>query len=169
MLGTPCTAMPCRSACEDLVFGLQVLQDYAQYGDAMVGRYGIRPDGTPSPNVRTLVKPLLNLFHGERGCKRWKQAVDSELRTATSVSGLLEVSRQPPLQLLAQPVHRVEAKSLICLNLATITTTMQAERKVSCAALRMFLAVKCNLWLLCDCRQPCSTFLMRCWTLAPSN
>ena len=80
----------------------------------MVGRYGIRPDGTPSPNVRTLVKPLLNLFHGERGCKRWKQAVDTELRTAVSVSGLLEVSRQPPLQLWAQLIHGVKAKSLTC-------------------------------------------------------
>lgn len=92
------------------MFGLQVLQDYAQYGDAMVGRYGIRPDGTPSPNVRTLVKPLLNLFHGERGCKRWKQAVDSELRTAVSVSGLLEVSRQPSLRPQGL-IHRVSARS----------------------------------------------------------
>ena len=108
--------MPCRSACQHPFLGLQVLQDYAQYGDAMVGRYGIRPDGTPSPNVRTLVKPLLNLFHGERGCKRWKQAVDSELRTAVSVSGLLEVSRQPPLQLCTQLIYRVSAMSLTCLG-----------------------------------------------------
>ena len=30
--------------------------------------------------MRTLAKPLLNLFHGERGCKRWKQAMDAALR-----------------------------------------------------------------------------------------
>ena len=70
---------------------LQVLEDYALYGDAMLGRFGARTDGTPSPNVRTLVKPLLNLFHGERGCKRWKQAVDAELKSAVTVSGLLQV------------------------------------------------------------------------------
>ena len=114
MLGTAWMAMSRSSACKDRLFGLQVLQDYAQYGDAMVGRYGIRPDGTPSPNVRTLVKPLLNLFHGERGCKRWKQAVDSELRTAVSVSELLEVSRQLPLQHRIQTICRVSAMSLTC-------------------------------------------------------
>lgn len=70
---------------------MQVLWEYAKYGDAMIGRWHIKPDGHKSPSVRAVFKPLLNMFHSERGSKRWKQAVDASFKTATSVSGLLKV------------------------------------------------------------------------------
>lgn len=68
----------------------QVFEEYAKYGDAMVGKWFTKGNGQKNPNVRTVFKPLLNLFHGERGSKRWKQAVDTKFKTATTVSGLLQ-------------------------------------------------------------------------------
>ena len=55
----------------------------------MIGKWLIRDNGQKNPNVRTVFKPLLNMFHGARGSKRWKQAVDAKFKTATSVSELL--------------------------------------------------------------------------------
>jgi len=86
---------------------LQVFEKYAKYGDAMIGKWLVRDNGQKSPNVRTVFKPLLNMFHGERGSKKWKQAVDTKFKTATSVSELLrdtlhcfpdEVLDAPPKQ-----------------------------------------------------------------------
>jgi hypothetical protein len=42
----------------------------------MVGRWYVSEDGHASPSVRTLLRPLLNIFHGERNGKRWKTEVD---------------------------------------------------------------------------------------------
>lgn len=58
---------------------VQVLRDYCTYADAMVGRWNVKDDGHKQPNVRALVKPILNLFHGERGNKRWKAEIDKVL------------------------------------------------------------------------------------------
>jgi tRNA-dihydrouridine synthase A len=53
----------------------QILESYQVYGDSIMGQYG------PSrPNVRQLVKPLLNLFHSEPGNGLWKRKADSTLR-----------------------------------------------------------------------------------------
>ena len=70
----------------------QVLEDYATYGDSVLGKWFVRPNGQKNPNVRTVFKPLLNMFHGERGSKRWKQVVDAKFKTATSISGLIKVT-----------------------------------------------------------------------------
>lgn len=40
----------------------------------------MKPDGHRSPSVRCVFKPLLNLFHGAPGSKRWKNAVDALLK-----------------------------------------------------------------------------------------
>ncbi len=48
----------------------QVLRDYAAYAAAMQGRWEVKPDGHQEPNVRALMKPILNLFHGEKGTKK---------------------------------------------------------------------------------------------------
>jgi hypothetical protein len=58
-----------------------------------VCRWRTRDDGSHDPNIRTIIKPLLNLFHGERGGKRWKNAVDIALRTLhpKTVTELIEV------------------------------------------------------------------------------
>ncbi len=63
----------------------QVLRDYAAYGDAVLGRFtdGKERDdgkeGTRHPNVRAVMKPLLGLFHGARGGKRFRTRIDSWL------------------------------------------------------------------------------------------
>lgn len=56
-----------------------MIQDYCSYADSMIGRWNVKDDGYKSPNVRTLVKPLLNLFHGDRNSKRWKAEIDRTL------------------------------------------------------------------------------------------
>lgn len=71
---------------------MQVFEEYAKYGDAVIGKWFVRESGQKNPSVRTVFKPLLNMFHGERGSKKWKQAVDSKFKTATTISGLLKVS-----------------------------------------------------------------------------
>ena len=73
----------------------QVLEDYATYGDSVLGKWFVRPKGQKNPNVRTVFKPLLNMFHGERGSKRWKQVVDAKFKTAVSISGLIKVHNHP--------------------------------------------------------------------------
>ncbi|KAL4450138.1 hypothetical protein ABPG77_010807 [Micractinium sp. CCAP 211/92] len=70
----------------------QVLADYAAWADTMIGRWRVAEDGYKSPNVRTLVKPLLGMFHGEPRGKKWRAAVDTALKTATSVSQVLEMT-----------------------------------------------------------------------------
>jgi hypothetical protein len=45
---------------------VQVLQDYVQFADAQLGRWHVRPDGSPVPGVRALTAPLLQLFYGEQ-------------------------------------------------------------------------------------------------------
>jgi hypothetical protein len=44
------------------------------------GRWQVKADGHQDPNIRLLVKPLLNLFHGDKGGRRWKNAVDGALK-----------------------------------------------------------------------------------------
>jgi hypothetical protein len=58
----------------------QVLAAYADYADAVLGRFGAKKDGSPDPGVKCLLKPLANLFHGEPGNKRWKNALDAAAR-----------------------------------------------------------------------------------------
>lgn len=68
----------------------QVLAQYAQYADKAVGQFGTKPDGTPAPGVRVVLKPLLALFHGEKGCKLWKRALDAGMKTPASASQLIK-------------------------------------------------------------------------------
>ncbi|PSC72239.1 tRNA-dihydrouridine synthase A [Micractinium conductrix] len=70
----------------------QVLADYAAWADGMIGHWRVEADGFKSPNVRTLVKPLLGMFHGEPRAKKWRAAVDTALKTAESVSEVLEMT-----------------------------------------------------------------------------
>lgn len=63
----------------------QILENYQAYGDSIIDQYG------PSrPNVRQLVKPLLNLFHSEPGNSLWKRKADSALRHCKTVKTFLE-------------------------------------------------------------------------------
>jgi hypothetical protein len=65
--------------CSQYMLCLQVIEDYCKYADNMIGRWYVKEDGYANPSTRVLLKPLLNLFHGERKGKRWKTAVDQYL------------------------------------------------------------------------------------------
>ncbi|CAI5514878.1 unnamed protein product, partial [Closterium sp. Naga37s-1] len=55
----------------------QLLHLYAQYADSALNQFG-----PGRPNVRTLVKPLLGLFHCEAGAGKWRRLIDTEIRQA---------------------------------------------------------------------------------------
>lgn len=74
-------------------FALQVLGRYGEYGDAILGRFGVKDDGHKIPNVRAVVKPLIGLFYGEAGGKRWRNALDQMLlKKPATVSEVIQVS-----------------------------------------------------------------------------
>ncbi|CAI5483351.1 unnamed protein product [Closterium sp. Yama58-4] len=76
----------------------QLLHLYAQYADSAVNQFG-----PGRPNVRTLVKPLLGLFHCEAGAGKWRRLIDTEIRQAKTVEQLLS------LTLHAFPQHVLDA------------------------------------------------------------
>ncbi|XP_021739283.1 uncharacterized protein LOC110705687 isoform X1 [Chenopodium quinoa] len=63
----------------------QVLKEYQEYADSALGKHG-----NNRPNVRDLVKPLLNLFHSEPRNAVWKRNVDAAFFHCTTVKQLLE-------------------------------------------------------------------------------
>ncbi|KAF3328464.1 tRNA-dihydrouridine(47) synthase [Carex littledalei] len=63
----------------------QVLEKYQIYADSVVGK-----DAPNRPNVRQLVKPLLNMFHSEPGNGLWKRKADAALRHCKTVKSFLE-------------------------------------------------------------------------------
>ncbi|KAJ4971793.1 hypothetical protein NE237_004892 [Protea cynaroides] len=63
----------------------QVLEQFQAYGDSVLGKYG--PN---KPNVRQVVKPLLNLFHSEPGNGLWKRKADAVLPHCKTVKSFLE-------------------------------------------------------------------------------
>eukprot|EP00899_Mesostigma_viride_P028268 jgi/Mesvir1/8626/Mv13048-RA.1 len=82
--------------CDRLLYGepnpassrRQVVEEYCEYGDATVGRYG-----QFRPTVRALAKPLLGLFHGKAGARMWKREMDKVLRDAETVTEVWERTR----------------------------------------------------------------------------
>ena len=71
---------------------LQVLARYGDYGDAILGRFGVKEDGSKIPNVRAVIKPLIGLFYGEAGGRRWRNAIDQALlRKPATVSEVIHV------------------------------------------------------------------------------
>ncbi len=60
-------------------FPLQVLARYGEYGDGILGRFRVKDDGHKIPNVRAVIKPLIGLFYGEPGGRRWRNAIDRVL------------------------------------------------------------------------------------------
>ena len=74
---------PCKSRRE-------LLYKYAAYADSVIGKWQVKEDGYKSPNVRVLTKPLFGLFAGEPRGKKWRAAVDTALKTATTVTEILD-------------------------------------------------------------------------------
>lgn len=86
----------------------EVLLTYAKYADNMIGRWHVKEDGHRVPSVRTMTKPLLGMFHQVPRGRKWRAAVDAALKTAGSVSEVLdktlhvllpETLDQPPMEL----------------------------------------------------------------------
>ena len=78
---------------------MQVLARFAEYGDAVVGRFGssVSNGGAVYPGVRAVVKPLLGLFPNAPGGKRWRHVLDQELlKKPASVSEVLRCVRAVP-------------------------------------------------------------------------
>ncbi|GJP42845.1 hypothetical protein CLOM_g2373 [Closterium sp. NIES-68] len=75
-----------------------LLHLYAQYSDSAINQFG-----PGRPNVRTLVKPLLGLFHCEPGAGKWRRLIDTEIRQAKTIDHLLS------LTLHAFPPHVLDA------------------------------------------------------------
>ncbi|CAM6090776.1 unnamed protein product [Calypogeia fissa] len=65
----------------------QIVEKYAAYADARCGKYGPK-----RPNIRTLMKPLLHLFHAEQGASTWRRAVDEALsvKKLMTIKSILE-------------------------------------------------------------------------------
>ncbi|XP_010695132.2 uncharacterized protein LOC104907829 isoform X1 [Beta vulgaris subsp. vulgaris] len=63
----------------------QVLHKYQEYADSVLGK-----QGNNRPNIRDLVKPLLNLFHSEPRNAVWKRNVDAAFFRCTTVKQLLD-------------------------------------------------------------------------------
>ncbi|GJP73996.1 hypothetical protein CLOP_g4649 [Closterium sp. NIES-67] len=76
----------------------ELLHLYAQYSDSAINQFG-----PGRPNVRTLVKPLLGLFHCEPGAGKWRRLIDTEIRQAKTIDHLLS------LTLHAFPPHVLDA------------------------------------------------------------
>jgi tRNA-dihydrouridine synthase A len=73
---------------------LQVIERYCKYADGMVGRWFVNGNGYKSPSIRTLVKPLLNLFHGEKRNKHWKAKIDQVLLEKPGPQSVTEVMQR---------------------------------------------------------------------------
>ncbi|KAK9841940.1 hypothetical protein WJX81_000054 [Elliptochloris bilobata] len=89
----------------------EVLERYAVYGDSVLGRWGVRQDGSLVPGVRAVAKPLLGLFHGEPGGRRFRVALEHGLRKkpATLSALLQEALRAIPDSVLDAPPRRTQA------------------------------------------------------------
>eukprot|EP00850_Spirogloea_muscicola_P007232 SM000036S13276 [mRNA] locus=s36:352871:357132:+ [translate_table: standard] len=86
----------------------QILEDYCAYADC-----ALHTLGPNNPSLHTLIKPLLGLFHGERGARQWRRAVDSALRYAKTISELLkETLRVLPDDVLDAPPGIVLSESV---------------------------------------------------------
>ncbi|CAL8471488.1 g11030 [Coccomyxa elongata] len=83
----------------------EVLAKYVEYADAVVGRYGVKPDGSRMPNVRTVARPLLNLFVGEPSGRKWRHLLDVALlkKPATISEVVQEVIKCVPEHVLDAP------------------------------------------------------------------
>jgi hypothetical protein len=79
----------------------------------------VKDDGYQDPNIRVLVRPILNLFHGDRGGKKWKNAVDGALKAGglASFTDLMDKTLgQIPDEILDAPPRSSREAALILGN-----------------------------------------------------
>ncbi|KAL6764649.1 dihydrouridine synthase-domain-containing protein [Haematococcus lacustris] len=85
-----------------------VLKDYCAYTDRVTQHFSAQEGGSKAAAVRMMMKPLLNLFHGEKGSKRWKAEVDTVLKgNPSSLAAVLDQTLQwLPDEVLDAPPRR---------------------------------------------------------------
>jgi tRNA-dihydrouridine synthase A len=83
----------------------QVLEKYKLYGESVLGKYG-----KGRPNLRDIVRPLINLFHSESGNGQWKRRTDAALLHCT-VSDFTDTLL---FYLLSNSCHRVNSLLMLC-------------------------------------------------------
>jgi hypothetical protein len=79
----------------------------------------VKDDGYHDPNIRVMVRPILNLFHGDRGGKKWKSAVDGALKAGglSSFTDLMDKTLpQIPDEILDAPPRSSQEAALILGN-----------------------------------------------------
>ncbi|KAL9175539.1 hypothetical protein ABFS82_02G118400 [Erythranthe guttata] len=79
----------------------QVLEKYQVYGDSVLGLYG------PNPNIREVIRPLLNFFYSEPGNTLWKRKADAAFmdpKLTTITSFLEETLGSIPDSVLDAPI-----------------------------------------------------------------
>ncbi|KAL7120533.1 hypothetical protein ACP275_02G128200 [Erythranthe tilingii] len=79
----------------------QVLEKYQVYGDSVLGLYG------PNPNIREVIRPLLNFFYSEPGNTLWKRKADAAFmdpKLTTIKSFLKETLGSIPDSVLDAPI-----------------------------------------------------------------
>jgi tRNA-dihydrouridine synthase A len=93
----------------------ELLYEYAAYADGQIGKQCIKPDGHKVPSLRTLTKPILGIFSNEPRGKKWRAAIDKELRTSATLTEILDktLGILPEDVLLRGPVS-IDRKTLDC-------------------------------------------------------
>lgn len=109
----------------------RVLNAYEEYAEREV-----RETGVP---VRVIIKPLLNLFHGEKNGKRFRRAIDEGLREkGASVGGILaRACSVIPVEVLDAPPPSLspkeeEGESHGAAVLTACMERMDGQRKIAC-------------------------------------
>lgn len=93
-----------------------MLRDYIQVCERICEKWTM--DERKQPSLRTMIKPVLNLFVGEKHGRKWKAVLDQELKTATTMTELIEKS----LPILPQDVlDRPPETSLLKENVTNMT------------------------------------------------
>jgi len=68
----------------------EVLYAYASYADAQIGSQCVKPDGHKVPSLRVMTKPILGMFSNEPRGKKWRAAIDQELRVCETLTEVLD-------------------------------------------------------------------------------
>ena len=94
----------------------ELLYAYAEYADQQIGSQCIKPDGHKVPSLRTVTKPILGMFSNEPRGKKWRAAVDSELRKCNTLTELLDntLSVLPEDILMRGPREAFDREGLDC-------------------------------------------------------
>jgi tRNA-dihydrouridine synthase A len=94
----------------------ELLYAYARYADGKIGSLCVKPDGHKMPSLRTLTKPILGMFSNEPRGKKWRAAVDTELRRCETLTEVLDktLGVLPEDVLMRAPQTSFDREALDC-------------------------------------------------------